>query len=128
MITRVLVVEDEAIAAMAMRLMLESLDCSVVGVASSGQAAVDLAGQHRPDVVLMDIRLKGEMSGVASARLIKGRLHIPVVFTTAYSAEEIRSTCKVDDSFLFVSKPIREEELARAISIARGEHNISAPL
>ncbi len=128
MITRVLVVEDEAIAAMAMRLMLESLDCSVVGVASSGQEAVDLAGQYRPDVVLMDIRLKGEMSGIDSARLIRGRLQIPVVFTTAYSAEEIRNTCKVDDSFLFVTKPIREDELARAISTARGEHRISAPL
>jgi CheY-like chemotaxis protein len=116
MTTRVLVVEDEAIAATAIRLMLESLDCRVIGVADSGVGAVDLASASRPDVVLMDIRLKGEMSGIDAAKTIRARLDIPVVFTTAYAAEEMRENCDGDDSFVVVTKPIQEDQLARAIT------------
>jgi CheY-like chemotaxis protein len=118
MTPRVLVVEDEAIAAMAINLMLESIGCTVAGTAASGGQAVALALEMVPDVVLMDIRLKGEMSGIDSARAIQSHLQIPVIFTTAYSAEEIRDTFAIDDRFLFVTKPIQEYELAQAISTA----------
>jgi CheY-like chemotaxis protein len=118
MTPRVLVVEDEAIAAMAIRLMLESRGCTVLGVAASGQEAIDLAEALRPDLVLMDIRLRDGMSGIDSARSIQARRRIPVIFTTAYSAEEVRASCNVDDSIQFVSKPIQEEELAQAIATA----------
>ena len=109
MTARVLIAEDEAIAAMAISLMLESRGSTVLGVASTGQEAIDLASELHPDLVLMDIRLKGGMSA---------RLHIPIIFTTAYSADEIRATCVVDEGFLFVTKPIHEGELARAIATA----------
>ena len=56
------------------------------------------------------------MSGMDSAKAIHARLQIPIIFTTAYSAEGIRETCDVGDSFLFVTKPIQEAELAWAIS------------
>jgi CheY-like chemotaxis protein len=116
--SRVLVVEDEAIAAMAIRLMLESMGCTVLAIAAHGQEAVDLALELQPDLVLMDIRLKGGMSGIESARIIRGRLQIPIIFTTAYSLEEIRASCPIDDGLLFVSKPIQESELAQAVSTA----------
>jgi CheY-like chemotaxis protein len=124
---RVLVVEDEAIAAMALTLMLETLDCTVVGVAASGRDAIDLAMEYHPDLVLMDIRLKGKMSGIDSANAIQDRLPVPIIFTTAYSAEEVRETCDIDDSSLFVTKPIREEELAKAISIACSRDKPAVP-
>jgi CheY-like chemotaxis protein len=114
--SRVLVVEDEAIAAMAIRMMLESMGCTVLAAAASGREAVDLALELQPDLVLMDIRLKGGMTGIESAQVIREHLQIPIIFTTAYSTEEIRATCAVDDSFLFVTKPIQESELARAVS------------
>jgi hypothetical protein len=118
MTPQVLVVEDEAISAMAVTYMLESAGCAVVGVAVSGREAIELALETRPDVVLMDIRLKGEMSGVDSAQVIQDRLQTPIVFTTAYSVEEIRETCGIDPGCLFVTKPIREDELAQAITTA----------
>jgi CheY-like chemotaxis protein len=118
---KALVVEDEAIAAMAISLMLESIGLTVVGVAVSGQEAMDIAAEYLPDVILMDIRLKGEMSGIDSAKAIQSRLRIPIIFTTAYSAEELRENCDVDDGFLFVTKPIREDELAQAVSAACGQ-------
>lgn len=113
-----MVVEDEAIAAMAVSHMLESAGCTVLGVAVSGQEAVELTLKCHPDVVLMDIRLKGEMSGIDSAKAIRQRLQVPIVFTTAYSVEEIRESCDIDDSFLFVTKPIREDDLSQAIATA----------
>ena len=117
---RVLVVEDEAIAAMAICLMLESMDCTVIGSAARGQEAIDLAYKLHPDLVLMDIRLKGEMSGIESAKIIQARLHIPVIFTTAYSADEIRERCDINGRCLFITKPIKEDVLAQAISAACG--------
>jgi len=118
---KALVVEDEAIAAMAISLMLESIGITVVGVAVSGREAMDLAVEYLPDVILMDVRLKGEISGIDSAKAIQSRLRIPIIFTTAYSAEELRETCDVDNGFLFVTKPIREDELAQAVSAACGQ-------
>jgi CheY-like chemotaxis protein len=117
---RVLVVEDEAIAAMALRLMLETRDCSVVGVVGRGQEAIDLACAEHPDVVLMDIRLKGAMTGVEAARAIQARLAIPVIFTTAYSADELRTHCAVEGHHLYLSKPISEEQLANALATVLG--------
>jgi len=119
---RVLVVEDEAIAAMAVSMMLDTMGCSVSGVASSGQEAIDRVSESCPDLVLMDIRLRGEMSGIDCAKLIQSQWHIPVIFTTAYSAEEIRKTCALDAGCLFITKPIQEEELASAVASIRSRH------
>jgi CheY-like chemotaxis protein len=118
---QVLVVEDEAIAALALGQMLESLGCAVVGVAANGQDAIRIAMEAHPDVVLMDVRLKGEMSGIDSARAIHGRLQVPIIFTTAYSVEELRETCNIEHRFSFITKPIREADLAQAISAACGQ-------
>lgn len=115
---RVLVVEDEAIAALAITHMLESIGCTVAGVAADGESAVDIALESYPDVILMDIRLRGGMSGIDSARAIHARRMIPIIFTTAYSIEELRDTGAVDARFLFVTKPIREDDLAQAIAAA----------
>jgi CheY-like chemotaxis protein len=103
---RVLVVEDEAISAMGIRLMLESNGALVLGVADSGQCAIDPALDLLPDLVLMDIRLKGEMNGIDSAKTIKACLHIPIILVTAYTDDEIRETYGISDDFLFINKPI----------------------
>lgn len=127
MTPRILVVEDEAISAMAVGHMLGSLGCSVVGVTASGRDAIDSASLHLPDCVLMDIRLKGEMTGVESAKVIQARLRIPIVFMTAYSIEEIREAYDIDEDFLFVTKPVRESDLAQAISKACAQGRRSVP-
>jgi CheY-like chemotaxis protein len=124
---RILLVEDEAISAMAVGHMLESLGCSVVGVTASGRDAIDSASLSLPDCVLMDIRLKGEMSGVEAAKAIQARLRIPIVFMTAYSAEEIRETYDIDEDLLIVTKPVREGDLAQAIAEACAQGGRGVP-
>jgi two-component system response regulator len=116
-----MLVEDEAIAAMAVSHLLESLGYVVVGIADTGRAAIELASASHPDVVVMDVRLKGEMSGIESAKVIRERFGLPVIFTTAYTTEEIRKEHEIDESFQFVTKPIRKANLVRAISAACGK-------
>ena len=122
MTLRAMLVEDEAIAALAVSHLLESLGYIVVGTADTGRGAIELASASRPDVVIMDIRLKGAMSGIESAKVIRESLGVPVVFTTAYTTEEIRKEHEIDESFQFVTKPIRKANLVRAISVACGKH------
>lgn len=126
MALRAILVEDEAIAAMAVSHLLESLGCTVVGVADNGREAIDLAAASRPDLVIMDIRLKGELSGIEAAQAIRASMHVPVIFTTAYSPEEIRKKYAIDEGFQFVTKPIRKDHLLQAISKSRGSDNIQA--
>ena len=83
----VLVVEDEAIVSMDLRYKLESLGYSVPAVVRTGEEAIDAASQLRPDVVLMDIGLSGEMDGIDAATQIRSRLDVPVVYLTAQADE-----------------------------------------
>ncbi|ADL57802.1 GAF domain-containing protein [Methanothermobacter sp. KEPCO-1] len=89
MTARILLVEDEAITAMDLQRKLEFQGYDVIGIAHSGEAAVELAEKHRPDLILMDIILRGPMSGVEAAERIKD-LDIPVVFLSAHSEESTK--------------------------------------
>ena len=84
---RILIVEDERIVAADISARLKQMGYQPVGQAASGEKAIALAGELRPDLVLMDIRLEGEMDGVAAANEIRQRFHIPSVFLSAYSEE-----------------------------------------
>jgi CheY-like chemotaxis protein len=118
MTLRILVVEDEAVSAMAIRLMLESSGATVIGIADSGEEAIALALKLLPDLVLMDIRLKGGMNGIESAKIIRAHLHIPIIIVTAYTAHEIRESYSLTDEFLFINKPIQESQLTESIVTA----------
>ena len=83
----VLIVEDEPIAAWSIREALEALGHQVIDEVDTGQQAIQLARTARPDLVLMDIRLAGEMDGVATAEVIQQQLQIPVIYLTAYADE-----------------------------------------
>lgn len=86
MAVRILLVEDEAITAMDLQRKLEFWGYDVVGVAYSGETAVELAEKHHPDLILMDIILRGSLTGVDVAKEIRG-LEIPVVFISAHSED-----------------------------------------
>ena len=81
MTTKVLVVEDEGVVALDITQELESAGYSVVGHVISGEAAVAKSGELRPDVILMDIHLQGELDGIAAAEQISTRYNIPVSYT-----------------------------------------------
>jgi CheY-like chemotaxis protein len=105
---KILIVEDETIVAMEIQDLLEGEGWTIAGIASSGEDAVRKARESRPDVVLMDITLRGKMSGVEAAEIILDAHIIPVLFLTAAADQagilrvRERTTCG------FVSKPFEE--------------------
>jgi CheY-like chemotaxis protein len=109
--TRILIVEDERVVARDIETRLARLGYAVAGVTRSGAEAVRLAVELRPDLVLMDIRLKGPMDGVDAAREIRVRCAVPVVYLTAYADEETLSRARVTGPFGYVLKPFEEREL-----------------
>jgi len=108
---RLLLVEDEGIIALAGRLKLESLGIDVVGTASTGTKACEIALQLRPDIILMDIKLKGEMSGIEAVRAIHREVYIPVLYTSAYDDKEIIELAASTRHEGIISKPVEFEDL-----------------
>ncbi len=125
---RIFVVEDEAIVAMDIRNSLEILGYSVVGTASTGEKAIVKALETRPDLMLMDIILKGEMDGVQAADHIRSRLDIPVIFLTACSDDATLQRAKVTEPFGYLLKPFEERELHSHIEIALYKHRTEKKL
>ncbi len=115
---RILVVDDERIVAASLRKRLGSLGYDVPALAHSGEEAIELARQLRPDLVLMDIRLEGPMDGVQAATHIRSQLHIPVVYLTAYSNQEILDRAKITEPFGYILKPYEERELRIVVEMA----------
>lgn len=116
---KVLIVEDEAIAALSLRELLEFWHYEACEPAASGMEAIGKAESERPDVVLMDIRLKGEMDGVSAAREIIMRFGVPVIFMSGFSDDEILGKEGLEHS-AFLIKPINLDDLRKAIERVTG--------
>ena len=115
---QIMVVEDESITARYIQNTLEASGYEVPSVASSGEEAIELAESLRPDLILMDIVLKGEMNGIEAAEYIHDRLRIPVIYLTANSNDSILQQAKGSQPYGFLIKPIRERELYTTIEMA----------
>lgn len=120
--TRILVVEDEEIVAMDIEARLSLLGYEVAGSAASGERAVALVPEVRPDLVLMDIRLRGEMDGITAAGIIRHRFSLPVVFLTAHSEATTLERAKVAVPFGYILKPFEDRELRTTIEMALYQH------
>ncbi len=114
---RILVVEDNFIVGRDIREQLERMGHDVIGLATTAETAVDKAAAHRPDVVLMDIRLDGSMDGIDAARALRD-MSIPVIFLTGYANEEIVERASSTDPFGYLLKPFEEPQLRTAIQMA----------
>jgi two-component system, OmpR family, phosphate regulon sensor histidine kinase PhoR len=121
---KILIVEDEAIVALHEEENLKNMGYTVVGKASSGEEAIRKAEVTQPDLVLMDIVLKGEMDGIETAGQITARLDIPVIFVTAYGDEKTLQRAKLTEPFGYILKPFRERDLHVAIGIALYKHEM----
>jgi PAS domain S-box-containing protein len=115
---RLLVVEDEALVAEEIRDRLERLKVEVVAVADTGEQAIRLVGEAAPDLVLMDIRLKGELDGIEAAAVIRERFDVPVVYLTAHSDLSTLDRAMQGSPFGYVLKPFQEKDLRIAIASA----------
>ena len=121
--TRILVVEDEAVIARDISQQLEALGYDPVGRTARGDEAVQLVGQLRPDLVLMDIHLEGPTDGIEAASQIREQFSIPVVFLTAFASEPIIQRAKTAGPFGYIVKPFEEHELHRIIEMGLHQHH-----
>lgn len=111
----VLVVEDESIIALDLQVLLESFGFDVYGPVPSGETSLKAASFFRPDIVLMDVRLKGKMSGIEAARIIYDHLRIPVIYLTAFGDEATIKEVSTIPSFGYIRKPFVESEVEESI-------------
>ena len=116
--TRILVVEDESIVAMDIRKTLQNLGYDVPYVVSTAKAAIQKAKEDKPDLVLMDIVLKGIMDGIKAADQIYTKFNIPVVYLTAYADENTIKQAKATGPFGYIVKPFENKDLRMVIEMA----------
>ncbi|MGB7293053.1 MAG: response regulator [Thermodesulfobacteriota bacterium] len=116
--TRILVVEDQRIIGKDIEQALYKLGYDVISVVQSGQEAILKADETIPDLVLMDILLKGNMSGIEAAQQIRKRLDIPIVYLTAYSDENTLKRAKLTEPYGYIVKPFSEGDLKVSIEIS----------
>lgn len=126
--SRILVVEDERIVAKDLELRLQALGYEVVGVAATGSDAVRLTSELSPDLVMMDIRLHGEMDGIEAAARIRKDHFIPVVYLTAHSDEETLKRAQVTEPYGYILKPFQERELRTVIEMGLYKHRAERDL
>jgi len=115
---RVLVVEDESLVARDIQNMLRSLNYEALGIVSSGELALQKAAASVPDLVLMDIILKGEIDGITAAEKLWEEFSIPVIYLTAYADETTFQRAKLTKPFGYLLKPFEERELQTTIEMA----------
>ena len=107
---KILIVEDEAIVAADLTTKLKQFGYNVIGIASHGEQAVTIACSQRPNLVLMDISLGGDMDGIKAADRIRQEYPIPIVFLTAHSDSETLTRAKVTAPFGYLLKPFNERD------------------
>ena len=118
----ILIVEDERIVAKDIKQNLNKLGYNITGIASEGDDAIQKAEKEKPDLVLMDIKLKGKMSGIDAAKQIREKFDIPIVFLTAYADEATLKSAKIAEPHGYIIKPFREIDLKTVIEIALYKH------
>ena len=125
---RILVVEDERIVAKDLELRLVSLGYLVVGSVATGEDAVRLAGEKQPDLVMMDIRLRGEIDGIEAADQIRRRFQLPIIYLTAHSDEETLRRAQFTEPHGYLLKPFQERELRTVIEMGLYKHQAERKL
>ena len=125
---RILVVEDEVVIAKDVQISLEKLGYEVCGSAASGEEAIRKVEQEKPDLVLMDIVLKGDMDGIETASRVSFLYDIPVVYLTSYSNEKMLKRAKITEPYGYMLKPFSERELHTTIEIALYKHKMESML
>ncbi len=120
----ILIVEDEGIVAKDIEMTLRQMNYDVVGIARSGEEAIERATSFRPDLVLMDIHLKGQLDGIATAAILRERMDIPIVYLTAFADDETVGRAKVTEPYGYIVKPFNASELRSVVEVALYKHQI----
>ena len=121
---RILLVEDEVIVAMTIEDSLLNMGYEVIGTVDNGLSAIEMTEREKPDLILMDIRINGDMDGIEAVEEIKKKADIPVIFLTAHSDEATISRVLKTNPYGFLVKPFREKELYANIETAINRHRL----
>jgi two-component system, response regulator PdtaR len=115
---RIVLVDDEALIRMGMRVMLQDVGYEVVGEAADGQEAIEKVAALDPDVVIMDIKMPG-MDGLEATRRIMAAHPVPIIVLTAYNQRSLVEEAADSGVLAYLMKPVRESDIAPAIEVAR---------
>ncbi len=116
--TKVLIVEDESIVAIDLKQLLDAQGYEIAGTVASGEDAIAAAESLQPDIVLMDVELRGEVDGIEAARIIRNRLATPVLFLTAYADQQTIQRAIGSAAFGYIVKPVEKRNLQISIEFA----------
>lgn len=117
MTRKVMIVEDESLIAIDLKFMLEDNGYEVVAQANNGESAIELAFTHKPQLILMDIKMP-KLDGLKASKIIEQQLGIPVLFISAYSEKELLLYVKQDNVLGYVMKPFSEKNVLPALEVA----------
>jgi PAS domain S-box-containing protein len=124
----IFIVEDEGIIAHNIQSDLRKAGYRVAGVADSGRDALEQIARSRPELILMDIRIRGDMDGIELARRVQEQFDVPVVYLTAHSDMETLQRAKVTGPFGYLAKPVQQSSLSSSIEIALYKHRVESEL
>ncbi|MEZ5336564.1 MAG: response regulator [Methanolobus sp.] len=122
--TKILVVEDESIIGLNIKKKLKSFGYTVPAIVATGEEAIKMAEITFPDLVLMDVRLKGDMDGVDTAEKIRENYDIPIIYLTAYSDDEVLEKAKKTKPYGYIVKPFKADDLHSNIEMALYRHKM----
>lgn len=126
--SKILVVEDEMIISMEIKQKLQTMGYVVTGQAITGESAIQKAGETQPDIILMDIRLKGEMDGITAAKRIIDLYDLPIIFLTAHSDKATLERAIAVSPSGYLLKPFKERELMTNIEMSLHKHRVRQKL
>lgn len=130
--TKILIVEDEMIIAANISLQLTTLGYEVTGIIPRGEEALIHIEQHQPDILILDINLKGEIDGIETAQMMQKSFNIPIIYLTANADELNFNRAKSTNPYAFISKPFKKLDLERAIELTinrvKSENELTTPL
>jgi len=112
---KILIVEDETINAISLRMALKRLGYTFCELVSTGEQAVRVAEQENPDLVIMDINLAGEMDGIKAAEIIRSQRDVPIIFLTGYTDEKIIEKVSTFGNTVCIIKPTDPDEVCQAV-------------
>ena len=124
----IFIVEDESIVAKDIQNSLTKLGYNVVGFANNGKDAIEKITELMPDLVLMDIMIKGPLTGIEVSEKIKEKMNVPVIFLTAYADEGTLSRAKITEPYGYILKPFKELDLHSTIEMAVYKHQKDSAL
>jgi CheY-like chemotaxis protein len=118
---KILIVEDELIFRQYLQGLLEDAGCTIIGKTADGLEAVEIAGRTQPDLVFMDIEIKGGIDGVEAAMRISSAVPTFFVFLSSYNKHEVYDIHKVPGCIAFIDKPPKQETICNILHMVRGD-------